>query len=91
MSESILEIFLQNTPVGEGEDMFESDTQLCHNMTAFMCPVNTDLCLSMARLTLIINYSGELHETINKNNLAQEESSQLFVYITVERLKMYGI
>jgi len=44
MSKSILKILLRNTPVGKREDMFESDTQLCHNMRAFMCPVNTDLC-----------------------------------------------
>lgn len=67
--------------------MFESDTKLCHNMRATQL---TQTCfLIMETLTVISNYSGDLLETINKNNLALEGSSQLFPYITVERLKMY--
>jgi len=44
----------------------------------------------MERLTTISNYSGDLCEIIDENNLALEESSQLFPYTTVERLKLYG-
>jgi hypothetical protein len=44
----------------------------------------------MRMITVISNSSGELCEIMKENNLALEASSQLFSYIAVERLKMYG-
>jgi hypothetical protein len=70
--------------------MFESDTQLCRNVRALVCPITQVCVMRMERLTVISNSSGDLYETINDNNLALEASSQLFPYITVEMLKMCG-
>jgi hypothetical protein len=39
----------------------------------------------MERLTIISNCSGDLLEIISENNLALEKSSQIYLYITVER------